>query len=67
LEDTFLHNIPILVVGNKIDIKGHMSEKDIIEGSFAFGLKKIRLEFGLFVFEPLGGDYGKCEDGYQCE
>jgi GTPase SAR1 family protein len=38
-----LHNIPILVVGNKIDIKGHMSEKDIIEGTFAFGLKKLGL------------------------
>ena len=32
LDDTFLHNIPILVVGNKIDLAGHLSEKDIIEG-----------------------------------
>lgn len=32
LEDKELNNIPILVVGNKIDIKPHMSEKEIVEG-----------------------------------
>ncbi|EGR29283.1 hypothetical protein IMG5_159290 [Ichthyophthirius multifiliis] len=32
LEDKELQNIPILIVGNKIDLKGHLSEKEIIEG-----------------------------------
>ncbi|EAR88620.1 ADP-ribosylation factor(Arf)/Arf-like (ARL) small GTPase family protein (macronuclear) [Tetrahymena thermophila SB210] len=32
LEDTELSNIPILVIGNKVDIQGHMNEQDIIQG-----------------------------------
>lgn len=30
LEDKELENIPILIVGNKTDIRGHMSERDVI-------------------------------------
>lgn len=32
LEDKELNNIPILILGNKIDIKPHLDEKEIIEG-----------------------------------
>jgi len=32
LEHRDINNIPLLVVGNKIDVPGHMTEKEIIEG-----------------------------------
>lgn len=32
LEDKELNGIPILIMGNKIDIKPHLDEKEIIEG-----------------------------------
>ncbi len=34
LEDKELNNIPILVLGNKIDVNPHMSEKELLEGIF---------------------------------
>lgn len=33
LDDPSVAGIPLLIVGNKTDIKGHMTEKEIIEGS----------------------------------
>lgn len=33
LEDTELNGIPILVIGNKIDIKPHLTESEIITGN----------------------------------
>jgi len=41
LEDKELNGIPILVLGNKIDIKPHIDEKEIIEG-FIFKIFKKR-------------------------
>lgn len=32
LENKALRNIPLLVVGNKIDVNPHLNEKQIIEG-----------------------------------
>lgn len=32
LDDPAVNSIPLLIVGNKTDLKGHMSEKEIIEG-----------------------------------
>jgi Arf/Sar family protein len=32
LESKHLRQIPILIIGNKIDIKPHLNEKEIIEG-----------------------------------
>lgn len=32
MEDKELNGIPILIMGNKIDIKPHLDEKEIIEG-----------------------------------
>lgn len=32
LEDRELTGVPILVCGNKVDVKPHLSESDIIEG-----------------------------------
>ena len=32
LEDQELNGIPMLVIGNKVDIKPHLNEKEIIEG-----------------------------------
>ena len=32
LEDKDLNSIPILIIGNKIDIKPHLSESEIITG-----------------------------------
>jgi len=36
LEDKDINGIPLLIVGNKIDIPGHMTEKEIIEGKYYF-------------------------------
>ena len=33
LDDPSIGGIPLLIVGNKIDVKDHMSEKEIIEGN----------------------------------
>lgn len=32
LDDPALGGIPLLIVGNKVDLKGHLTEKEIIEG-----------------------------------
>lgn len=34
LDDPAIGGIPLLIVGNKIDVKDHMSEKEIIEGRY---------------------------------
>ena len=33
LDDPLVNNIPLLIVGNKIDLPDHLKEKEIIEGS----------------------------------
>ncbi len=32
LEDSELHNIPILFIGNKIDLQNHLNKNQIIQG-----------------------------------
>lgn len=32
LDDPAINGIPLLIVGNKIDLEGHLTEKEIIEG-----------------------------------
>lgn len=32
MDDVALSGIPILVVGNKVDLPGHLTEKEIIQG-----------------------------------
>jgi len=51
LEDKELNNIPILILGNKIDVKPHLDEKEIIEGLLSF------LFFKLFLILGLNLDY----------
>ena len=34
LDDKMLNGIPILVIGNKVDLLGHLSNNDIIESKF---------------------------------
>ena len=43
LDNQSLTNVPILIVGNKVDIVSHMREAEIIERCL------IRVEFGLFA------------------
>ena len=52
LEDKDLNSIPILIVGNKIDVKPHLSESEIITGNSTIDYRKIlliisRIEFRL--------------------
>ena len=41
LDQPSLHKVPVLIVGNKVDIVGHMKEPEIIEREIT------RTEFGL--------------------
>ena len=41
LDQPSLHNVPVLIIGNKMDIMSHMREPEIIESEF------MRIEFGL--------------------
>ena len=34
LEDSEIHGIPMLIIGNKIDIQGSMKQLDIIQGYY---------------------------------
>ena len=41
LDDPAVAGIPLLIIGNKTDIAGHMSEKEIIEGRIAINEKDL--------------------------
>ena len=43
LDNAYLKGIPLLVIGNKIDVKDHMIESELVEGML------IRSQFGLYT------------------
>ena len=51
VDQTTLHNVPVLVVGNKVDVIAHMKEPELIERGI------IRLEFRLFGAQQMGSCY----------
>ena len=49
LEDPELFDIPLLIVGNKIDLHPHLSQQEIIEGiSFLYNLIYFSIKFRLY-------------------
>lgn len=58
LENKNLRQIPILVVGNKIDLSNHIMEKELIQGVYYIKLEK-RFKFRLHNNQLMGGDLHK--------
>ena len=55
LDDKEIHGIPLLIVGNKIDVAGHMTEKEIIEGKISKIEKILHI-----LFFVMYGDTNEC-------